>query len=503
MLTSAYRLYRVHPSIWRWTARNYQPWMHGFARVNAWMICQQAYLDVPAYRDYQEADGFEFRWWDLTNYRPTSKADYVNAYPEAERCWNGRIETVGTVVDESSGSSGKPYNWLRSKQELITVHKNVAGHITQIFGTKNLFAINAFSMGAWATGTNTGIAMSKIAMVKNTGPDIDKIVDTLHFFGPKYIYLISAYPPFLKHLRDRLDTEPGFDWSEFTINGLVGGEALTEGLRAYLEERFDRVYSGYGASDLTIGMAGESDLSVWLRRALIERADLREELLGNDENRLPMIFQYNPLETYLETTQAGELLVTLNSTDIMSPKTRYNIGDEAKIVDFPRMQQLVRNHPGLSAEFAHAFEKQGMKLPFVLLFGRMDSTISYMGANIYPLDVENGLYLDNPYASYIESFKLALLNIGEYEQRPLIHLQLRAGAELDEGQRAELCDRAAAGILGHLCAVSRDIAQSLAEDPTSADVRVNVHDFGQGPFAGAEVKIKNVYLTRDATDEAI
>lgn len=122
-----------------------------------------------------------------------------------------------------------------------------------LFGGKNLFCINAFSMGAWATGTNTGQAMAKIAMVKNTGPDLEKILDTLRHFGPRFTYLISAYPPFLKHLKDLLD-ECGDEFAEYTINGFVGGEAMTEGLRDYLLGTFDRVYSGYGASDLTIGM---------------------------------------------------------------------------------------------------------------------------------------------------------------------------------------------------------------------------------------------------------
>ena len=38
IVTVAYRLYRVHPMVWRWTARHYQPWMESFARLNAWMI---------------------------------------------------------------------------------------------------------------------------------------------------------------------------------------------------------------------------------------------------------------------------------------------------------------------------------------------------------------------------------------------------------------------------------------------------------------------------------
>ncbi|WP_307859448.1 phenylacetate--CoA ligase family protein [Cellulomonas sp. zg-ZUI22] len=506
-VTAAYRLYRLHPALWRFTARNYHPAMERFARLNAWMICQHAYLDVPAYRHHVEEGGFRFRWWDLTAYRPTSKHGYVDRYPEDLRCWDGLIETVGTVVDESSGSSGTPYNWMRSRRELATVHKNVAGYVTSLFGTRRLFAINAFSMGAWATGTNTGIAMSRIAMVKNTGPDIDKIVDTLRHFGPGYTYLVCAYPPFLKHLRDRLDAD-GFDWDAYDLNGFVGGEALTEGLRDYLEDRFGRVYSGYGASDLTIGMAGESDLAVWVRRTLAAGGPLRDAVLGPDETRTPMVFQYNPLETYMETTPDGRLLVTLNSADIMSPKLRYDIGDEARIVTFDRLKAAIAELPEpardrLAFGFERAHAIQRMRLPFLLLYGRKDSTVSYMGAHLYPLDVENGLYLHNPHAAAIESFKLALVDVGEHEQRPAIHLQLRADADLDDAARADLATRAAAGVLDHLASVSRDVAQSLEEDPTAADLRVHVHDHGTGPFVGGQTKIKNVYLVdagdRDAT----
>ena len=492
-LTAGYGLYRLHPALWRFTARHYRPSMGRFARLHAWMMCQYAYLDVPAYRDFLLRHEFRFRWWRLDAYAPTSKRDYVDRYTEDDRCWNGRIEVVGTVVDESSGSSGKPYNWMRSRRELRTVHRNVAGYVTMLFGSKRLFAINAFSMGAWATGTNTGIAMAKIAMVKNTGPDIDKIVDTLRHFGPRYTYVLSAYPPFLKHLRDRLDAE-GFDWDRYDLNGFVGGEALTEGLRDYLEERFGRIYSGYGASDLTIGMAGETDLAVWLRRSLMAHAGLRSSVLGDDEQRTPMILQYNPLETFLETTGDGELLVTLNSTSIMSPKLRYNIGDEARLVTFPEMRALVARYPRLAFGFDRAFATQRMRLPFVLLFGRKDSTVSYMGANIYPLDVENGLYLDNPHAAAIESFRLGLVDVGDLEQRPVIHLELREDAELDADERAALVRCSAEGVLTHLASVSRDIAQSLEESETARDIRVQVHEHGTGPFAGGHTKIKNVYL---------
>lgn len=498
-LTKTYDLYHLHPAVWRWTARHYVPAMGDFAKFNAWMICQRANLDVPAYQRWLHENDFRFRWWQLSSYPETSKDDYVKRYTEDERCWGGEIDTVGTVVDESSGSSGAPFNWIRGRHELKTIHNNVAGYITLLFGTKKLFGINAFSMGAWATGTNTGHALSKISMVKNTGPDIDKIVDTIRHFGPKYQYLVSAYPPFLKHLRDRLDGEEWFDWSQHRLNGFVGGEAMTEGLRDYLEERFGRVYSGYGASDLTIGMAGESDACVWLRRAMFADERLRQALLGEDESRIPMVFQYNPLETYLETNANNELVVTLNSSAVLSPKLRYNIGDEAKILSFPEVREKIAElDPALSRAFHRAFAVQRMKLPFLLLFGRKDSTISYMGANLYPIDIENGLYRDNPHAGDIESFKLGLLELEGHEQRPIVHLQLRDGVALADEEIAKLSETTRAGIVEHLASVSRDFAQSLDEDPSTGDLRIEVHPFGTGPFTGGNAKIKNVYVVKNA-----
>ncbi|MCO8273746.1 phenylacetate--CoA ligase family protein [Actinoplanes sp. TRM 88003] len=493
-LSGIYALYRSHPAVWRFMARHYHPRMARFARLNAWMTCQFAALDVPAYGDFLRRKGWRFRWFDLDSYPPTDKASYVTAYPEHERCRNGRLEIAGTVVDESSGSSGQPFNWVRSRAELQAVHRNLAAYATMIFPAQRRFVINAYSMGAWATGTNTGIAMSRIAMVKNTGPDIRKIIDTLRHFGPDFEYVVTAYPPFLKRLLDELDAER-FPWADYRISGLVGGEGMTEALRDYLEKRFRKVRSGYGASDLTIGMAGETDLSVWLRRRLRTDPLLRARLLGPDEERLPMVFQYNPLETYLETTADSEILCTINSTAVVNPKVRYNIGDEGRLITLPEVLAAV-TEPAARAEALAALKVDGMRLPFLFLFGRKDSTISYMGANIYPQDIEYGLYDSNPYAHQLEGFCLELVQGADLESRPTVHLQLRSGVRLEPAQRDLLADACRAGVLAHLTQSSRDFAESLAEDPSAADVRVTVHEHGAGPFTGAAAKLKNVYVVK-------
>ncbi|MEU9114936.1 phenylacetate--CoA ligase family protein [Streptomyces sp. NPDC048483] len=503
-LTSLYRLYGVRPVTWRLMARNYRPWMGRFAHLHAWMTCQFAALDVPAYAAHLDRHGWRFRWFRTTSYPPTDKESYVTAYPEHERCWKGRPEIAGSVVDESSGSSGTPYNWIRGRRELKTVHRNVAGYTSLVFPSKKLFVINAYSMGAWATGTNTGIAMARIATVKNTGPDLDKIVDTLRHFGPRYDYLVTAYPPFLKHLRDRLATEEWFAAArkDYRLAAMVGGEGMTEALRDYVGDIFGKVRSGYGASDLTIGMGGETTFTVWLRRLIREDPAARAAFLGADEQRLPMVFQYNPLETYLETTgdaRTGEVLCTINSTAVMAPKLRYNIGDEGTLTTFPqawrKLEQLAVSRPELLDRAQAAAGRERMRLPLLFLYGRADSTISYMGANIYPQDVEYGLYAGNPLAELIEGFCLALGAGDDLEARPVVHVQLRRGATLSAAEADRLAKSCQYGVLRHLAATSRDFAQSVEEDPSAREIAIELHAYGTGPFAGAS-SIKNRYLIR-------
>lgn len=284
--------------------------------------------------------------------------------------------------------------------------------------------------------------------------------------------------------------------------GLVGGEGMTEALRDYCEQRFRRVLSGYGASDLTIGMGAESRLTVWLRDQIVADEALKADLLGPDDPRIPMVFQYNPLETYLEVTDEGELLCTLNSSIVLSPKLRYNIGDEAKLLDFPDLEKLIARHPRHEAGFRAAQAVDRMKLPLLFLYGRADSTVSFMGANIYPQDIEYGLYEDNPRAGDIEAFMLTLEEDAELDSRPVVNICAREGVHLDDAGRGALASACEQGIVAHLTAVSRDFKQSLEEDPSAARIDVRVHDFGTGPFEGGQSKIKKVYFRKPATETA-
>jgi phenylacetate-CoA ligase len=210
-----------------------------------------------------------------------------------------------------------------------------------------------------------------------------------------------------------------------------------------------------------------------------------------------MVFQYNPLETYLETTAEGEILCTLNSTAVLTPKLRYNIGDEGRLHSFPDVLDAIP--AGVRADALQAWRTERMRLPLLFLYGRRDSTISYMGANIYPQDVEYGLYTGNPLAHLVEGFCLELEEHDDLESRPVVNVQLREGVTLSPGERDALVTGCRDGVVAHLAAVSRDFAESLQEDPTAGDLRVRLHDFRTGPFTGTDRRIKNVYLVKGAT----
>jgi phenylacetate-CoA ligase len=84
-----------------------------------------------------------------------------------------------------------------------------------------------------------GIALQRNGIVKNTGPDIGKILHTMQFFGSGHDYLITGYPPFRKQLYDYA-RENKFPWEEYNISALVGGEGMSEGLRDYLLPGFKK-----------------------------------------------------------------------------------------------------------------------------------------------------------------------------------------------------------------------------------------------------------------------
>ena len=418
----------------------------------------------------------------------TDKESYVKKYSTADRCAGGSFFRESTMIDESSGSTGTPYNWVRSDHERRESHVFISYFASYCYGNKPWITINGFSMGAWATGINMGIALQKNGVVKNTGPDIPKILHTLRFFGPEYTYLISGYPPFLKHLIDVAEAE-GFPLEDYTLYGLAGGEGMSEGLRDYLLRHFEKVYSGYGATDLEIGIAGETPISVALRRLARERDDVRLALFGHD-SRLPMVFQYNPLMHHIEVNENSEVIFTISRSTLLSPRIRYNVHDVGGVMTTDEMDERLAA-VGVDLKKLRAECGDGnVRLPFLWIYGRRDYTVSVMGANIYPEDIEQCLYQDTELAQLTNSFCLALAEGANGAVRPRFLFEVAAEPS------PELAKRFADSIIPKLVKLNADFREAWREYPETLVPDIQLYKIGEGPFSGDKGKIKQTrFLT--------
>jgi len=476
----------------------------GLGQLRAERASWRAAKRVPAYRDFLEQAAVDpddlFPFGILGRLPETDKRNYIDRYGLMERCVGGGVPYPGTTIDESSGSTGTPYNWIRGRREREVAHRNISFFARYAFGEGPLVTLNAFSMGAWAAGMNMSLGMTRHGIVKSIGPDIDKLLSTLTYLGPSYRFLISGYPPFLKHLLDE-GARRGFPWDRYEIHGLVGGEGMTEELRDVLLERFRSVYSGYGATDIEIGMAAESPVSVALRRLARRRPDVREALFGDDP-RLPMVFQYNPLIHFLEVNELGEIICTVSRLDLLSPRIRYNVHDEGGLLGFATARERL-------AAFGFDIERIGERdetagprgplpwsrpipLPFLWVNGRRDATISVMGANIYPEDIETVVYRDPTLVPRLHSFLLSTVDDERGVPRPMVALELADMAGVDDRWRATMADQLRDGLTG----LNIDYRSSIAEFPDAMQPIVATYGLGEGPFAADAKRIKQRRIIR-------
>ena len=97
------------------------PVLRAISQLRAERAAWRATRRVPAYADFLAGAGVHvaglFPLGILRHLPETDKASYVDRYPMLERCIDGTVPFPGTTIDESSGSTGMPYNWIRGRRE--------------------------------------------------------------------------------------------------------------------------------------------------------------------------------------------------------------------------------------------------------------------------------------------------------------------------------------------------------------------------------------------------
>jgi phenylacetate-CoA ligase len=406
----------------------------------------------------------------------TDKSNYVLKYSVEDRCLNGRIPARGVIIDESSGSSGAPNNWVRGRTEREAVRRLLQHGFALTYRGRPSFLLNCFALGPWATGMNVSMSLADSVMLKSIGPDKAKLEATLRTFGPRYRYVIAGYPPFVK---DFLDTR-SLDLGGYVLDLIVGGEGISEGLRDRLLEAFRSVVSSYGASDLEINIGVESEFTIALRRRCLEDPELCRSLFGRDD--VPMIFQYNPLDYYIERADSGELLFTLLRRGNVAPKIRYNLRDVGGVSTFRHLRARVPERVWST------LPKRRLAFPILFVYGRSDLTVGFYGAKVYPGDIESVMNGDHVLRTAFHSFQMRAEYDAALNEVLSITLERCAGAD------ASVPDTEARRRLYEGLARANQDFREVAK--LFGDERLKVQQFahGEGPFAGKDVRVKYRYI---------
>ncbi len=455
------------------------PWMgpstrRRLAALRARAAYHHARRYVPAYRQFLAERGCVApkRFADLPI---TSKDDYVRAYRLEETLVHGRLPRTGAVIDESSGSTGRPSNWVRGAVERAATRQLIQFASRAAIGSEPYVLINAFALGPWATGMSVTMSMVDACVVKSVGPDVQKIVNTLQLLGPQHRYVISGYPPFLKLLVDKA----GIDWSRYRITAVVGGESMSEQLRRHLAGAFERIISSFGASDLEINLAVESPWSIALRRAMEARPALMERLTGR-RDVLPMTFQYDPTQVFIENGPEGRLLFTLCRLENLSPRIRYDLGDRGVVRSFEEVEATCR---GLGVEL----ESPRTRLPVLFHHGRQEQAVAFFGCKITPEQVQAAIFDTPGLAATVAELGLSTFEDDALDKRLEVVVELYEGAVAPPPDAAErLFDR--------LADLNQDFRESRRMLPAHLAPRLVVEQAGRSRLSGQDGRIKRRYV---------
>ncbi len=457
-----------------------QPFLAWVARVRSYAVFYKARRTCPAYQKFLEAENYqEIGAWKIENVPVMTKENYVKKYSIEERCFGGRIPAPGTVIDESSGSSGVPNNWVRSAEEREDVRRILQLNYEIIYNDDQCILLNCFALGPWATGMNVSMSLVDVGILKSIGPDAKKLENTLTLFGAKYRYLIFGYPPFIKSWLDNTT----LDLSEYKMDAVVGGEGMSESLRSFMLKFFKSVVSSYGASDLEINIGVETELTIALRHLCFENRELCDKLFGSETP--PMIFQYNAADYLIETSPEGELLFSIVRFTGAAPKLRYNLRDLGGTFSSRKLREKLSASGINIADLA----KKQSAFPLLFVHGRGDLSVPFYGAKVFPTNLEEIINTHPQLIGKINSFQIISREDSELKRTLVIYLEKMKNDKSDLPDSDELH-----GIFfDELCRVNQDFREVTKMFDKSC-VKINLQDFETGVFADRDIRVKNKYI---------
>lgn len=436
------------------------------------------------------------------------KNNYVDPYPLEQLILDGDFCHAYTI-EKSSGHAGVAYYWLRLPEEDALFPRYIEFAFCQYYGLTHgsTLILVTLALGTWTSGEKFAQALRQIAAtgkyqmtVMAPGTDLDELLEIVSDLGSYYDRVIMiGYPPFLKSVLDE-GTRRGVDWKSMNMRLGVGGEGYSEQWREHMasiigvDSRRDllAIGGGYGAADVGMSIGREYPVTVMIRQLCMDDPELALALFKDPRGRngvLPGLVQYNPKTSFVEEVDQELVFTVLSGI----PLVRYNIHDHGGVIPFREMLRVMRDH---GYDVAERLADLGYgpehiwQLPFFYVFGRSDGTVSIVGANIFPENIQ--AVLSEAGDQDVLTFRLSVKTDLSYTQQLAIALEHHA-ERLTEAETAALETHYHALLVRGLTKLNQDFKDAFEDNPEVADPLVTIHARGSGPFSENK-RIKNQYF---------
>ncbi len=414
------------------------------SEAEALRVFQRAARRVPAYRKLLREAGVEpGQIRTIEDFRQSvpivDKRSLFTPHEITDLCVDGRLDDAAGLCT-SSGSTGE-YSFGVERRGQAARNALALEFLLNVWFDildRPTLLINALPMGVKVPSRHLTVA--------ETGTRPDAVWALLAKLSGQFDqFILVAEHPLLKKLIDE-GPDHGVSWNDLRVHAITGGEYVAEPFRRYAADRLrgdrpegdaGRIGINFGLSELSLSIGCELPGCPALRRDAWSDPSFLDQLTDRRRPVCPAILQYNPTSVFLETVpgpgEREELVVTVLDPRARLPMIRYNTHDEAALVTADRLEHA-------AGQAALDRPRTPIRLPYLLLWGKLAPLRTPAGGTIYPEQVKDALYDIEPLAaSATGNFVL-----WAEDAATMLRVQLRRGCPPCPDGRAELARRISA-----------------------------------------------------------
>ncbi len=439
-----------HPPAWQKLLMRYPEefWLKRGERMMR-RLARAMNARVPAYGQFLARSGSTNSRTLPADLPPVTKDGYLKQYPLPDLCWDGNATGVPRTIAATSGSTGEPFYFPRTKVQDYQYAAVAEMYLRSNFSIdkKSTLFIVGWGMGVWIGGVFSFAAVRILAergrypvSVITTGISEEEILKAVRVLGPRFDQvIIGGYPPMIKDVIDH-GTSVGMSWKKYNVRFIFSAEGFSERFRDYIARHaglrniYTDTLNHYGSVDLGT-MAHETPLTILVRRLATDRPDLNEALFGH-RHRQPTVAQFVPELFYFEE-RGGSLLCTADSG---LPLVRYDLLDTGGVRTLAEVKQILG---GFGIDLDRETKKAGIRhtvwnLPFVYVFERSDFTVKFYGANIFPQEIRRALETEELSDAVTGRFTMSVGYDPSMNQRLTVTVELKPEAAITKDLSARV-----------------------------------------------------------------